>query len=68
MPPGRRAPQRVLERYLKAERFDRHIRAAAGELLDFSDDIALLRIKHDVRAHSFRHFHSNGIAFHADDR
>ena len=24
-------------------------------------------IQHDVRAHSFRHFHSNGIAFHADD-
>ena len=47
--------------------FDRYIGAATGELLDFGNDIALLGIEHDVRAHSFRHFHSNGIAFHTDD-
>ena len=36
-------------------------------LLDFGDDVALLRIEHDVCAHSLRHFHSNWIAIHADD-
>ena len=43
MPPGRRQRSAFSKRYLEAERFDRHIGAAARELLDFSDDIALLR-------------------------
>jgi len=53
---------------LKAKRFDCHIYAATCELLYFGSDVALFRIKHDVCAHSFRHFHSNGIAFHTDNK
>ena len=60
-----RDTQSVLKRCLKSERFDCHICAAAGELLDFSNDVARLRIDNNVRAHLLRHFHSNGIAVHA---
>ena len=62
------ATQSILKRYLKAECFDCHISAATGELFYFGNDIALSGIEHNVRAHSFRHFHSNGIAFHTDDQ
>ena len=42
---GTQRTQRVLKRCLKSERFDCHICAAAGELLDFSNDVARLRIE-----------------------
>ena len=69
MPPGRRAAQTRSRRSTwRPSASIATSGAATGEFLDFSDDIALLGIEHDVRAHSFRHFHSNGIAFHADDQ
>ena len=42
MPPGRIDAQRVLERRWRAERLDRDVDAAAGQLLDLRDDVLLL--------------------------
>ena len=47
--------------------FDGDIGAAAGQLLHFRDDVALLRIEHDIRTHLFRHLHPHRIALDADD-
>ncbi len=38
-----------------------------GKPLHLLHHVRLLRIEHNIRAHSFRHFHSDRIAFHADD-
>ena len=52
---GPRRTQRVLERLLLAERFDRDVDAAAfGQALDVGDRI-LARIERDVRAEPARH-------------
>ena len=62
------AAQRALERLLRTERLDRDIRAAAGEALDFSNDVLLPIIDHDVRTHLPGDSEPGLVAIHSDDQ
>ena len=64
---GPEAAQRVLERPLRPERFDGHVRAAAGQSLHLGEDIDLREVEYDVRTHAPGHLETHRVAVDADD-
>src|SRR6185369_16687145 len=65
---GTHTAQTRLESRLRAERLDGHVGAAAGEPLDFLDDVLLLEVQDYVGAHALGLLEPARDAVHADDQ
>ena len=52
MPPGRRQRSALSKVLLRAERLDRHVGTAAGQLLHLGDDVDLGEVEHHIGAHA----------------
>jgi hypothetical protein len=67
--PRAKDSERVLERGLRAQGFDRYIHASATrEPKNFCDHVALREIEHDVGTHSLRHRRSRGVRFDSNNK
>ena len=68
-PAGSQCAERIFKCRLRSQGFDRDVDTfAAGEALNFSDDILFVVIEHDIRAHLFCHDCASGIGFDGDNQ